>query len=629
MIGALVRKELRQLLPMVVGLAALVLWGIVQIFLVEAPDTALWSNTSIFASGQQGAIQAWLMLLLGLLTAYALLPGEHEQGTIEFLYTLPVRRRLLFLVKYLVGASLLASVNLLTSPLWWLALGFNPGSFARRQIRPELLALELGLFVALSFIAVAYGLLLAYFRRLGWLLFALIWLALSLLAQVHPPLRVLNVDALFTFEHKGGDPLVPWNAWLLHAVLSAIALGYAGRLWLGGQDHLPSLLERWRAHPDLRRFVIGCGLVGAALAAGAAAVTTLGGGRADPQGPSGPRRTVTLDTQHFRFSYFPDHEREAQLVAGEADRAYQRLQTWLPTPGAGTIVADLTEASREHAGIAGWEKLRLDVRGDKPTPLLHHLLYHETTHVLATNLLRAASNQRQAGLRFFMEGLAEYLAFELVPGRDEERATARQIAALARQQFRLRWEDLQDPEGFLTRHDEYLLYPLGEVWVAALVEACGREMPARVLRALGDPEGPQTLSGSRLWQHALQGLRCDLSHVAARHDRIFARLLPEAERLPRASAAFLREEGDTLLFQLRVSAPTPGPWTVHLRVRDNPDSARAHTTLARFPLATGDTRQVAVSRPALTGRRFEYQTGASSTEAAPAFFTRWLSTTLR
>ena len=41
MIGGLVRKELRQLVPLIVGLGALQLWGVLDEFILKSPDTYL------------------------------------------------------------------------------------------------------------------------------------------------------------------------------------------------------------------------------------------------------------------------------------------------------------------------------------------------------------------------------------------------------------------------------------------------------------------------------------------------------------------------------------------------------------------------------------------------------------
>ena len=108
------------------------------------------------------------------------------------------------------------------------------------------------------------------------------------------------------------------------------------------------------------------------------------------------------------------------------------------------------------------------------------MLYHETTHVLAAAVAEGRA-ERDAQARFFAEGLAEYLAYraaaasaegDVPPGTTPGGSPAWPGRATACAS-RTCWI----PEAFLARHDEYLLYALGEVWVAALVEACGQ--PAR------------------------------------------------------------------------------------------------------------------------------------------------------
>src|SRR5262249_14864807 len=143
---------------------------------------------------------------------------------------------------------------------------------------------------------------------------------------------------------------------------------------------------------------------------------------------------------------------------------YARVREWLGAPDVERIVADLTDQSSEHAGLAGWKKLRLDVRPPKSNAMLVHALYHETSHVFAAALSEGTPDRRRMAMRFFDEGLAEHVAWQLLPDGASARDEARRIAALAHSRFHLRFEDLLEPEAFLRRHDEYLLYALGEVW---------------------------------------------------------------------------------------------------------------------------------------------------------------------
>src|SRR5205814_10211455 len=117
-----------------------------------------------------------------------------------------------------------------------------------------------------------------------------------------------------------------------------------------------------------------------------------------PSEDKGADRILTAETARFHFTYREQDKEQAMLIMSEADRAYHRVRGWLPGPDGDPIVADLTDTSREHLGIAGWKKLRLDLRPKSPA-LLRHVLYHETTHVLSARAGEPAG--RQAALRFF------------------------------------------------------------------------------------------------------------------------------------------------------------------------------------------------------------------------------------
>jgi len=626
---ALVRKELRQLLPLAVGLAAIVLWATASGLIFDPPDQQSWAAMSWLADPQLGRLSSWLTLALGVVTAYNLLPGEHDQRTIEFLYTLPVRRRTLFLVKYLVGSSLLAAFSMLGTAVGWLQNSLHPGSFEQHQLRAEFMMVELAADLALSFIAVAYGLVLAFFRRLGWVLLLLVWLALELAERVAPPLKILNIKAMLEVEHHGTQPLIDWGAWRLHGVMALAALLLAGRLWLVQPEVFTAFYQRLTGRKLVRRLALGLGMIALALVAVPLMVTM---GQDDGSEAAADQPVRTLDTEHFRFSYHPADEVQARLIGREADAAYRRIRERLGAPAVEHIVADLTETSDHHLGIAGWKKMRLDIRPPKSEGLLRHVLYHETTHVLATAVAEGISGERDAEARFFAEGLAEYVSYELLgpaAAGAPRREDARRIAGLAHARFRLRFQDLLDPEDFLTRHDEYLLYALGEVWVAALADTCGAGSPGKVLRAFGRADGPQRLHGAELWRNTLQGAGCDLDRVVGRYEQRLRQAAADAAGVPIAGASLVGEADGQLLFQLTVQAPEPGdgPWRVTVRVRDDPESPPDQVVIRTVTWSPGKTGPIAIPAPPGTGRRIQFQVGARSHPEAPAFFSRWQSST--
>ena len=625
---SLVRKELRQLAPLALGLLAIVLWAAASSLILDPPDQQGWAALSWLADAQLGRLSAWLTLGLGVVTAYNLLPGEHDQRTIEFLYTLPVRRRTLFLVKYLVGASLLAVFSMLGSAVGWLEHSLHPGSFERHQVRPAFLLIELAADLALSFIAVAYGLVLAYFRRLGWVLFLVIWLALELGERLVPALQILNIKSMLEVEHHGTRPLVRWHAWQAHGLMAAGALLLAGRLWLVQPEGFTAFYQRLTGRRALRRLALGFGMLVLALLAVPMMVSV---GEDEESQVATDQPVRSLDTEHFRFSYHPAQEVQAHFIGREADQAYRRVRERLGAPAVEHIVADLTETSDHHLGIAGWKKMRLDIRPPKSEGLLRHVLYHETTHVLAAAVAEGISGARDAEARFFAEGLAEWVSYQLLgpaaaggPRRDD----ARRVAGLAHGRFRLRFQDLLDPEEFLGRHDEYLLYALGEVWVAALVETCGAGSPAKLLRAFG-AGAPQRLEGPQLWRNSLQTAGCDLDRVVGRYEQRLRQAEADAATVPIAAGSLVGERDGQLLFQLRVESPEPRetPWRVTVRVREDPETPPDQVVIKTVTWSPGTTAPVAIPAPPGTGRRIQFQVGARSRPEAPVFFSRWQSST--
>ena len=626
---ALVLKELRQLAPLALGLAAILLWASASSMILDPPDQQGWAALSWLADAQLGRLSAWLMLVLGVVTAYNLLPGEHDQRTIEFLYTLPVRRRTLFLVKYLVGAGLLATFSMLGTAIGWLEQSLHPGSFERHQARPAFYLIELAADLALSFIAVAYGLVLAYFRRLGWILFLLIWLALELSERLVPALAILNIKSMLEVEHHGTRPLVRWSAWQAHGLMAVGALLLAGRLWLVQPEGFTAFYLRLRERRALRRLALGAGMFVLALVA-VPLMVSVGLDEAPEVGTDQPVRS--LDTEHFRFSYHPGHEVQAHFIGREADQAYRRVRERLAAPAVEHIVADLTETSDEHLGIAGWKRMRLDIRPPKSEGLLRHVLYHETTHVLAAAMAEGISGPRDAEARFFAEGLAEWVTYQLLGPAAEggrNRDDARRVAGLAHARFRLRFQDLLDPEDFIARHDEYLLYALGEVWVAAMVETCGAGSPAKLLRAFGRAAGPQRLQGAELWRNSLQAAGCDLDRVIGRYEQRLRQAEADAAGVPIAAGSLVGERDGQLLFQLSVESPEPRetPWRVTVRVREDPEAPPDQVVIKTVTWSPGTTAPVAIPAPPGTGRRIQFQVGARSSPEAPAFFSRWQSST--
>jgi hypothetical protein len=631
--AALLRKELRQLLPLALALAALVLYDACEHLLIAPPDANLAIFRSWLMGATDGGSEAVGLLIFGVFAAYNLFPGEHDQRTIELLYTLPVRRRTVFLTKYAAAVGLLSVWLVAGAVTPALSSALDPGSFARAQAAQAHLAREIGLEILMVAMAVAYGMLVSFFRGLGWVLAAIVWLGLFLVERISPSLEILGFSSLAHVEHDGTTPILRWRAWLLHAGMSAVALAVAARLWLGRQEAFAAFYERLRARRRLWRVVMALALTAAVLATVGLVVPKSGAGK----GPSAGVESDLgkLETKHVQFTYRPIHEAQARFLAGDADQSYARVRDWLRAPEIGTVIADLTDESTEHVGLAGWQKLRIDVRPPKPRALLRFVFHHELTHVFAAALDDGISEERGAEARFFQEGLANHVAYDLL-GAPEMRAHDRLIAAAARSQFQISFEDLLDLPAFVARYDEHLIYDFGELWVASLVATCGQSAPERLLRALGNSAGPQKLRRRSLWRHALQQGGCDIDRVLARYERQLASLESASRELPVASAHFVRQEGALLVFEVQaqvgVSAGSRSsqarPVRIVVRARGSARTSPDQIQSAFVSTAVGVRSQLSVPRPAIAGDSFQFQVGASRDEQEDSLFTRWETTTL-
>ena len=204
--AALLRKELRQLLPLAIALAGLTVWDACDRLLLSPPDAAVPIARSWLMSGKDSSSEAMGMLLFGFFAAYNLLPGEHEQRTIELLYTLPIRRRTVFFTKYLAAVALLSVWTVVSAAIPALSFALDPDSFGRQQAAQAHLARQLGLEILMLAMAVAYGMLASFFRGLGWVLAAVVGMAVMLAERIRPSLQILGFASLMRVEHDGTTP---------------------------------------------------------------------------------------------------------------------------------------------------------------------------------------------------------------------------------------------------------------------------------------------------------------------------------------------------------------------------------------------------------------------------------------
>jgi hypothetical protein len=630
---ALARKDLRELLPVLVAMAALVVIYLADAFIVDAVDARACEALGWLGAEPESSTP-WIVIIVGFVLCNTLLAGEHQQGTIHFLQGLPVTRRALFAGKLAVAAAVLLAFALLDVVMSTAICGLHHDSLVRRQLDWRLIGLRLGLDSAMQLIGLGYGVLLAYFRRLGWVLLLVSLLGLRAGAALLPALEILDPSAMTKVEHFGKVPLVPWRAWFLHAVLGLGALLLAARLWLTRADQLSAWHQRPVLGPRWRR----AGLVlGAAV--GLLMLVGVVIDRSDPDDEDGDgdgdgdakTATATIETRQFHFTYRRADEPRARMVAAMADATHDSVRRFLGAPAGGRVIADLTDRSNEHAGIAGWQRMRLDLDRRHSDAFVAHVLRHEVAHVVAGQLLGEVPDQRAGALRFFSEGLADYVAHAVAPSdlSEEQRRHSRLLAAHWRSRFQIQFEALQDPSSFAERHPEAALYAFGELWTASLVQSCGPSILGRTLRRFGDASFSRTLRGSAVWRAVLAREGCELEGVRSRYEAELRRLAPEAARLPVASAVFQGRARGQMTFLVEVRGAQGRQLPIMLLVRDGPHTPPAQIAGRSFSVTAGQPSTITVTGVHLEGDRFEYMVGARPSPTGHPIWSRWQSTSIK
>ena len=612
-------KETYHLRPILLALVLLETLALTEAFVSRSPDTTTWADMSMLLDLSLTSGAAVVTSLLGLVTGYLLFPHERDNGTLRFLWALPLARWQIFVTKVGTGFMLLAVLGLISHLDSWLVFSISDNSIANTQFRWGYWWLEVCLLVGIYAIAITYGVLISWFRWIGILAFILLWAITYYVGQSNPALAYLNPLALFDIDMHGDGILIATKPWQFHGATAAISLLLAGVLWTRYGERA---VEPGRATARLATIglVAGGTLVALSYAASIIAPNLAAG-------PNPPERLQDLDTEHYSLSFYARDAERAALLHLEADDHYRRVRDLIGSPVTDErIVADLTDPGTDHLGIAGWKRLRMARESLYKPAERAHVFVHETSHVLADLAARGNLTDHRAYTSFFNEGLAEWVSYETL-NLPEQRHALRILAAAAWRRHDLRFNDFLFVGAFRARFDAHLVYALGEVWVSGLERACGRDAPARVLDVIGRDDAPQRLRGQRFWQASLQQANCELSRVNTAMEQILEEYAVAADAIPELQASALRVDDTNLQMRLRlVDVPAQESFKVTIRVRDNPGTPASAAGYKTTRVSGGDDATFVDMRALLSGERFQYQTGIHFIENERPFFSRWIDT---
>lgn len=616
---ALYLKELRSLWPFLILTGLLMSGDLLTRPFTERLDEQTWEGiASYLRPGEDGTLFGLILAILCGSIAYAAFPREHDEKTIQLLHALPLHRPVIFVAKAAAGLTIAWTGILLLLATDALQSVWNTQSFEGGHYRVDLALAHVALQGAFCFLAYAHGLLASVLRRFGLLPYALVLLVASILEDVYPPAAWIDPSELLVARYEGTRLVIAWGPWIAHLFVASVAMGTAYLAWMGPADAIGQGLARAQASLA-GKLAFGCGamVVGVAVIVLVAVVSDVRVGEGptptaepaeEPEMPS--LATRRQRTARYELTYPVSHEARALALIADVDAIHGAVQRELGADPGPDLVADLTEVSGEHLGIASWTHLRVGLVAEPDPVRLRHTFAHETVHAFQHRLSDERQGDARRATRFFAEGSAEHVAYRVAPN-EPAHVQARAIAAASWVRHRMVGADLLDDDRLRARFDgSTLVYSLGERWSAALAAACGDAAVGDALRAMAREGAPRDLPPLAFWQDTLRSFGCDLEAVeaafAARMAADAEALRDRIERIPRIAGGVAARDGGALrVVGLLDREPDPQT-TFFVRLRADPEAEDTETIAIR---GRRDGRRVVCSVPSalLPAARFQLQ----------------------
>jgi ABC-type transport system involved in multi-copper enzyme maturation permease subunit len=539
---ALLRKELRSLAPFL-GLILFFIaldWSFV--FLAEFPDQFALSRLLDYRS--EGPP---LLFVLAFALSAGLLVRERDEGTLAFLDALPVSRVRVFLCK---AALALATLWLIPLSDYVQLTLLHAWSRTSLETYPQWTNLvTAGLLEAVECVVfLGVGLALSFLRRFALLALGLILVTYMLLRELDLPyLQLLNIFTLSTPVFHGQRWVVPWSKLFVQLALGAtgFAVALAGFLALGDPgQRLAATLKRRRVLT-----ILGGGSTALAVLVWLGLMVYWVESSSEEDSVKVRYEgwaTARATSARYRFIYPENQQAFVAKFIDQADAVEKQVREFLQAEPINRIEADLTSSAPHTLGVAHWKKVNLDLAaaGEDLNRLVAWLA-HETTHVYISHESQNRVDDEFNSTRFFHEGLASYVEYRFFQ-TPAQRNTLRRVAAVLRARDEVRMEELVDDAALARQRDPESVYPLGELFVAALVRRYGEAAPGRILRAFARPDAPKDLKGFALWQNIFQACGYDWSEGVdtffAELDAVVAEQRDFIDPLPRLRGAVQRDD---------------------------------------------------------------------------------------
>ncbi len=500
-------KELLSVRPHL--MTALIIGGF--LFIAELLSAEpLQGLAAILTSGLEGII-----LLLG---AFAFALGHSQIGPelshkhVELLDALPVDRTQVYLAKILAGSLVIVL----------LAAVISAGQIGITQLTwqdtaPPTMATVLGAVVVAMFSFYATGLLLSWMGGFGWALLGVGLVVLMTAAEITDSLRPLSLfhgyGAVRFVANQPQIVLWPLVFWGTYGAGCCLA---SGLIFVARGDRLVDL---WDGLSRGLKTVIAAGVSGLLVLMATITVARLAARGGQPDGPP-----VLMSAGSFRVLVPANRVAAGRALVARIPEVDRRVRLLLGVEAPLSIDVELTGGGRYHTGVYSGGKIRMAL-GENADAVFAHEVAHAYTDQLSDRRLMRHNNET----RFFNEGLAIWIA-ERATANTLETDSHRAWAAALHQIDRQPLDPLMDDRQRSLSHDPFEPYPLGLVFVEAVVATAGPSaVPCLIRQAALLPDRP--LAGAALWSALYEGCRLDGSAI----DEAYRDLLADySERWPLA-----------------------------------------------------------------------------------------------
>ncbi len=561
-------------------------------------------------------------IFLYMLAAYSLFPREFDEGTIDFVRSLPVSRGQIFIAKVFAAWLLICLLIFAESLLHSALLLFNTQSITgTKHWSNDLLFLVRNCLFA--FVIVSHGVFISWFRTVGLILYSAYLIGLIWLEQVLGFSGPYNLFRFFNNEYDGSKLLLDWPVIALQIVVALLLLGISYLLWTrtDSRPRAPGTGRFARILPALMS------IAAFILVASTLAALVIKAGSDNSRG-----NIQKLTSNHYQFAYKQTDEPRMLELRQYADDDYQALIELLGMQTTPYIHADMTSQSNHALGVASYKKIRMVLSaGESVNPVYRRVLSHETAHVMQTiesdRKLGAAGNS----VGFFIEGMAQYTSFKLVPD-NLTRTTNWAISSVAWDRFNITFDTLANRQAFEAQYDPELLYGIGDIWVDAMVRVCGEASLGDFLRSNARKDTPGNLSGSAYWRHHLNQIGCGLEQVNHSWRQQMQEIVDNRKEgaFPTFSNVTTERNENNLLVTATVTPDSLGELPNRYYIRVQGETKLANTIspirLGR-PTTEGSETRVEFTIPLfeIQGRRFSYQIGYVPYFDSRYFFEEWRS----